>query len=233
MKKLASLTLALFLMTGTAFADSPKDAPKEADAQPSKSLPAKPAVTKSSAEIAAEVEELRQVLQSQQEQLQLLKEELSKRDKQIEEAREAAASANSRASEASVKATEAVATSAELKSTTTALHSTVSNLEASNAAVVNAKANAAGQAAPAEDKGPTTIRFKGVNITPADSSKPPLSTANALKARTSTRISTRSHTAEIRLGKLSEMNLTARQSRLSMLFDGKVGDNETLRLLRS
>jgi hypothetical protein len=223
MKKLASLTLALFLMTGTAFADSPKDAPKEADAQPSKSLPAKPAVTKSSAEIAAEVEELRQVLQSQQEQLQLLKEELSKRDKQIEEAREAAASANSRASEASVKATEAVATSAEVKSTTTALHSTVSNLEASNAAVVNAKANAAGQAAPAEDKGPTTIRFKGVNITPGGFIE--AATVNrqrALSADINTPFNSIPYGGNS-LGKLSEMNLTARQSRLSMLFDGKVG----------
>jgi hypothetical protein len=224
MKKLASLTLALFLLTGTAFADSPKDAPKEADAQPAKSLPAKPAVTKSSAEIAAEVEELRQVLQSQQEQLQLLKEELAKRDRQIEEARETAASANSRASEASVKATEAAATSAELKSTTTALHSTVSNLEASNAAVVNAKSNAAaGQGAPAEDKGPSTIRFKGVNITPGGFIE--AATVNRQRAESAdinTAFTGIPYPANA-TGKLSEMNLTARQSRLSLLIDTKVG----------
>ncbi len=143
MKKLAALTLSLFLMTGIAFADSPKDTPKDtpketpkaADAQPAKNAPAaKPAAVKTNAEIAAEMEELRQALQAQQEQLQLLKEELAKRDKQIEEAREAAASANSRATEANVKATEAATTSAEVKSTETALNTSVANLEASNAA---------------------------------------------------------------------------------------------------
>ena len=47
MRKLASLALSLFLMTGTAFADSPKDspkdAPKEAAATPAKASAATPA----------------------------------------------------------------------------------------------------------------------------------------------------------------------------------------------
>jgi hypothetical protein len=42
MKKLATLTLSLFLVSGTAFADTPKDA----DAQPSKAQPAKPKAAK-------------------------------------------------------------------------------------------------------------------------------------------------------------------------------------------
>ena len=78
MKKLAALTLSLFLTSGIAFADSPKDA----DAQPAK--PARPGKAKESGKtdksdsaIAAEIEELRQTLQSQQEQLTLLKEELA------------------------------------------------------------------------------------------------------------------------------------------------------------
>src|SRR6266436_4159307 len=113
MKKLAALTISMFLVSGTAFADTPKDA----DAQPAKGAqPAKPKAAKkaenSNAAIAAQLEELRQTLQSQQEQLQLLKEELAKRDRQIDEAREAAAAANARAAEASTKATEAVNTTA-------------------------------------------------------------------------------------------------------------------------
>lgn len=224
MKKLASLSLALFLLTGTAFADSPKDSPKDApktaDAQPTKAAPpSKLAAEKTSAEIAAEVEQLREALQSQQEQLQLLKEELAKRDRQIEEARETAASANSRASEATVKASEAVATSAELKSTTTALNSTVSTLAASNASLVNGSS----QAPAAEDKGPSTIRFKGVNITPGGYIE--AATINRQRA-----VSGDINTPFTGIpfpgnatGKLSEMNFTARQSRLSMLFDTKVG----------
>jgi hypothetical protein len=231
MKKLAALTLLLFLTTGAAFADSSKDTPKEADAQPAKTATAaKPAPAKSNAEIAAEMEELRQALQAQQEELQLLKEELAKRDRQIEEAREAAAAANSRATEASVKATEAAATSAEVKTATSALNSSVANLESSSAAanapVANATVATSGGQGNAEEKGPLTIRYKGVNITPG----------GFLAAETVNR--QRAESADINtqfngipygdsgVGKLSEMNLTARQSRLSMLFDSKVGETK-------
>ncbi|MGB2675609.1 MAG: hypothetical protein WAN12_00820 [Candidatus Acidiferrum sp.] len=227
MKNFAALTLSLFLTTGAAFADSPKDTPKKADAQPAKSAAAaKPATSKTSAEIAAEVEELRQSLQAQQEQLQMLKEELAKRDRQIEEAREAAAAANSRATEANVKASEAAATSAEVKTTTTALNSSVASLASSNAAAVNAAAVATGDQKPAEEKGPTTIRYKGVNITPG----------GFIAAETVNR--QRAESADINtpfnaipyggnaVGKMSEMNLTARQSRLTLMADTKVGDTK-------
>ena len=227
MKKLASLTLSLFLLSGPAFADSPKDTPKDADAQPAKSAAAaKPATAKTSAEIAEEVEELRQALQAQQEQLQMLKEELAKRDRQIEEAREAAATANSRASEANVKANEAAATSAEVKTTTAALNSSVASLAASNAAAANAAVAATGGQGGTENKGPATIRFKGVNITPGGFIE--AATVNRQRAE-SADINTAFNSIPYSgnsTGKLSEMNLTARQSRLSLLFDSKVGDTK-------
>jgi hypothetical protein len=231
MRKLASLALSLFLLTGTAFADSPKDTPKDSPKDAPKeaaATPAKPAaanaLTKTNAELAAQMEELRQALQAQQEQLQMLKEELSKRDRQIEEAREAAASANARASEANTKAVEAVTTSAEVKSTATALNSTVATMAASNAAVVNsAVGTTSGQQTGSEEKGPMTIRFKGINITPG----------GFIEAATVNR--QRSESADINsqfngipypgnsLSKVSEMNFSARQSRLTLLLESKVG----------
>jgi hypothetical protein len=223
MKKLAALILSLLLSTGAVFADSPKDSPKETDAQPAKTTTAKPAMAKTNAEIAAEMEELRGALQAQQEQLQMLKEQLAKRDREIEEAREAAASANSRATEATVKANEAVATSTEVKSTTTALNTSVANIAASNAAAVHGSAAQASGQASDEGKGPTTIRFKGVNITPG----------GFIEAATVTR--QRAQSADINspfnsipysansLGRLVETNFTARQSRLSLLADTKIG----------
>lgn len=224
MKKLASLTLSLFLLSGPVFADSTKDTPKGADAPPAKAAAtAKPETAKTSAEIAAEVEELRQVLQAQQEQLQMLKEELAKRDRQIEEAREAAALANSKATEANVKASEAAATSAEVKTTTTALNSSVASLASSNAAAVNAVA-ATGGTGDAEEKGPTTIRFKGVNITPGGFiAAETVNRQHAESADINTQFNGIPYPANA-TGKLSEMNLTGRQSRLSMLFDAKVAD---------
>ena len=226
MRKLASLALSLFLLTGTAFADSPKDSPKDAKKEAA-ATPAKPAAasaaTKTNAELAAQMEELRQALIAQQEQLQMLKEELAKRDRQIEEAREAAASANARATEANTKAVEAVTTSAEVKSTATALNSTVANLAAGNAAVANSAAlTARGDQKADEDKGPLTIRYKGVSITPG----------GFVAAETSSRQRTAS--ADVNtpftgipypgnaLSKVSENNFTGRQSRLSMLIEGKL-----------
>jgi len=163
MKKLAALTLSLFLTSGIAFADSPKDsdaaATKKTSSEKAKETPSS---DKSNSAIAAEIEELRQTLQSQQEQLQLLKEELAKRDRQIDEAREAAAAANSRATEASVKAGEAVATSSAARSAS-ATSNTVVASKAGDPIV--AQQGPEPQAKPAEE-GPSTIRYKGVSLTP-------------------------------------------------------------------
>ena len=167
MKKLAALTLSLFLISGTAFADSPKDTPKEADAQPAKTATAaKPAPAKSNAEIAAEMEELRQALQAQQEQLQLLKEESAKRDQQIEEAREAAAAANAHAAEASTKATEAVNTTAEVKATAASLTSTVSDLKASSVAPEASSGQKTDVTSPGDQVSPLQLKVGSAYITP-------------------------------------------------------------------
>jgi hypothetical protein len=221
MKKLAALLLSLFLSTGAAFADSPKDSPKEADT--AKTTPAaKPASVKSNAEIAAEMEELRQALQAQQEQLQMLKEELAKRDRQIEEAREAAASASSRATEASVKANAAVATSKEANT----LDASVGSISAGNAAAVNASSAVPAGQGGAEEKGPTTIRFKGVNITPGGFIEAATVTRQrALSADINTPFNSVPFTANS-LGHLTETNFTARQSRLTLLVDTKLGETK-------
>jgi hypothetical protein len=228
MKKLAALTLSLFLSLGTAFADSPKDTPKDtpkADAQPAKTAPAaKPTTTKSNAEIAAEMEELRQTLQAQQEQLQMLKEELAKRDKQIEEAKEAAASANSRATEASVKATEAVTTSAEIKSTTSALNTTVASMAAAQPAVNSAElGTAAGGQGGAEEKGPLTLRYKGVNITPGGFlAAETVWRSHAMSGDIATPFNQDPFTAAD-VQHLNENAFSGRQSRLTLLIEGKAG----------
>jgi hypothetical protein len=223
MKKLAALTLSMFLVSGTAFADTPKDA----DAQPAKAQPAKPKAAKkadkSDAAISAQLEELRQTLQSQQEQLQLLKEELAKRDRQIDEAREAAAAANARATEASTKATEAVNTTAEVKSNAVALNSTVSDIRASNEVLKTTVDKEQADAKKASEDGPTTIKYKGVSITPG----------GFIAAETTYR--QRAESADINtqlngtpypgnaLSKVSENVFSARQTRATVLAESKVG----------
>jgi hypothetical protein len=225
MRKLASLALSLFLLTGTAFADSPKDSPKDAPNEAA-ATPAKPAAasaaTKTTAELAAQMEELRQALIAQQEQLLMLKEELAKRDRQIEEARETAASANARATEANTKAVEAVTTSAEVKSTATALNSTVASMAASNAAVVNSSLTASGQGA-TEEKGPTTIRFKGISITPGGwIEAATVNRQRSISGDINTQFTGIPYPGNA-LSKVTEMNFSARQSRLTLLAESRVG----------
>ena len=148
MKKIAALALSLFLTTGITLADTPKDAdPKAAKPAAPKPKPASKA-EKAETVLAAEIEELRQAVQSQQEQLQLLKDELAKRDRQIDEARNAAAAANSRASEATAKATEAVTASAEVKEATSELNTSVAKLTTSKAEVANSQESQGGPASP-------------------------------------------------------------------------------------
>jgi hypothetical protein len=234
MKKLAALTLSLFLTSGMALADTPKDA----DPPPAKSAhPAKPEAAKKAektdANFAAELEELRQAMQAQQEQLQMLKEELGKRDRQIDAAREEAAAANARASEATTKATEAVNTTAEVKASEATLTSHVSDLAVSNDALKTSVATVAASSTTANgqggstDEGPATIRYKGISFTPG----------GFLAAETVTR--TRATSADINtpltgipfeaanLAHVSENNFTGRQSRVSMLAESKFGSVTT------
>jgi hypothetical protein len=224
MKKLAALTLSLFLVSGTALADTPKDAaPQPADAaKPAKPKAAKKA-DKSDSAIAAELEELRQSLQSQQEQLTVLKEELAKRDRQIDEAREAAAAANARAAEASTKATEAANTTAEVKSTAATLNSTVSSLKASTEVLKTTVATEQADAQKNMDEGPSTIRYKGVNITPGGFlAAETVYRTHATSGDIATPFTgTPFNSADI--AHVSENAFTGRQSRLSMLAQSKLG----------
>jgi hypothetical protein len=222
MKKLAALALSLLLTAGTAFADSPKDTPKESDAQPAKSsTAAKPASPKSNAEIAAEMEELRQALQAQQQEIQLMKEELAKRDREIEAAREAAAAANSRATDANAKAVEAVNATAEVKATQVSLDSTVNSLKTSNAAVNSSVSNMAGGQEKNSDE-PVAIRYKGITITPGGFvAAETVWRQHAASADINTPFNGIPYPGT-GLYQQAENNFTARQSRLSLLAESKI-----------
>jgi hypothetical protein len=224
MKKLAALTLSLFLVSGTALADTPKDA----EPQPAKaSAPAKPKAAKKTEKadsaIVVQLEELRQAVQAQQEQLQLLKEELSKRDRQIDEAREAAAAANAKAAEATSRATEAVNASAEVKSTTSTLNSTVSDLKASNEVLKTTVATEQDKEKKASEDGPPAIRYKGISITPGG-----FIAAETVFRSHATGADVNSTFTGIpypnsALSHISENVFSARQSRLFLLAESKVG----------
>src|SRR6266704_1754641 len=168
MKKLAAFALFLFLTTGLALADTPKEADAKAakTAEPAKPKAAKETV-KSDSRLAAEIEELRQAIQSQQEQLELLKGELAKRDRQIDEAREAAAAANARAAEANTKAAEAANSSAEVKTAAVTLTTPVSDLKASTEGLKTAvSAESAQTRGAGAETSPLQLHIGDASITP-------------------------------------------------------------------
>jgi hypothetical protein len=214
----------MFLISAPIFADTPKDSDAEAAkaGQPTKAKADKK-VEKSDSAIAAELEELRQTLQSQQEQLTLLKEELAKRDRQIDEAREAAAAANSRANEASVKASEAVTTSVAAKNASAAISSSAVASSAGEPVVAQQTHDPQDPKSKPTEDGPGSIRYKGVTLTPG----------GFIAAETVYR--TRAVSADINtpfnsipfggnsLSKVSEFNFTARQSRPTVLVETNIG----------
>lgn len=207
-QKLAALTLSLTLMTAPALAESPK----EADA------PAKPAAAKTSADVAEEVDELR-------EELQTLKEALAKRDKQIDDAQKMAAEANARAAAAIAKSAETNQNSApqDQKPATVAVNTPAANPPA---------AAPAPQPAPVpqvehHEEGPATIHFKGVGITPAGFlAGETVNRTHATGGDIPTAFTAIPFNGNS-LADVSEFAFSARQSRLSMLVEGKIA-NATL-----
>jgi hypothetical protein len=222
MKKLAALALSLFLISGTALADTPKDA----DAKPAQPVKAKAGKTaeKTDSAIAAELEELRQALRAQQEELQTLKEELAKRDHQIDETREAAAAANARAAEASSKATEAVNATAEVKGTEATLSTSVSALKASTEALKTSVATEQAEDKKAPENGPTSIRIKGVTITPGGFfAAETVFRTRAAVADDNTPFNSIPFPGSSQ-AKVTEFNASGRQTRPTLLVEGKGND---------
>jgi len=221
MRKTAAMILSLFLMSGIAFADTPKDD----DPQPAQTAktkkPAKKPAKSATAILAEQVEALRQSMEAQQQQIRQLQEELAKRDSQIGDAKSAAAAADAKASDAETKASALAASTAEVKTTTTTLSSDVSDLKLSNEAVKGAVQDTQKKIIAGES--PAAIHYKGITITPG----------GFLAAETVTR--TRATSGDINtpftgipfsaadLSRVNENVFSARQSRLSMLAQGKLG----------
>lgn len=221
MKKLAAVLLSLFLTAGTALADTPKDGDPQPAENAKTKKSTKPAAKSATAVLAEQVETLRKALEAQQEQLRQLQTELAKRDAQISDAKSAAAAADAKAAEANSKAEAASAGAAEVKTTTTTLSSDVSDLKLSSESLKGAVQDTQKKIIAGES--PSTIHYKGITITPGGF----LEAATVYRAHaTSGDINTPFTGIPFNaadLGHVSENNFTARQSRLSLLAEGKVG----------
>jgi hypothetical protein len=222
MRKTAAMILSLFLMSGMAFADTPKDDdPQPSQTAKTKKPAKKPAVKSATAILAEQVEALRQSMEAQQQQIRQLQDELAKRDAQIGDAKSAAAAADAKASEADAKASAAVSSTADVKTTTTTLTSDVSDLKLSNEAVKGAVADAQKKIIAGES--PAAIHYKGITLTPGGF----LEAATVYRTHATSGDINTPFTSEpfnaADIAHVSENNFSARQSRLSLLAEGKIG----------
>ena len=221
MRKTAAMILSLFLMSGTAFADTPKDG----DPQPAQTAKTKkstkPAAKSATAVLAEQVEALRQSLEAQQQQIKLLQEELARRDAQIGDAKSAAAAADAKATDASAKVAAIASSTAEVKTTTTALSSDVADLKLGSDALKGAVQDTQKKIIAGES--PSAIHYKGITITPGGFfAAETVYRTRAASADDNTPFTGIPFPAND-LSKVSEFNFGGRQTRLSLLAEGKLG----------
>jgi hypothetical protein len=222
MRKTAAMILSLFLMSGIAFADTPKDDdPQPAQTAKTKKPARKPAKS-ATAILTEQVEALRQSMEAQQQQIRQLQEELAKRDTQIGDARSVAAAADAKATEADAKASAVASSTAEVKTTTTTLSSDVSDLKLSNEAVKGAVQDTQKKIIAGES--PATIRYKGITITPGGFlAAETVFRSHATSGDINTPFTGIPYPGNS-LSRVSENNFSARQSRLTLLAEGKLAD---------
>ncbi len=222
MKKIAAVVLSLFLTAGTAFADTPKDG----EAQPAENAKttkkaARAPVKSATAILAEQVETLRKALEAQQQQLKQLQDELARRDAGIGEAKSAAAAADAKAVEANSKAEAASAGTAEVKTTTTALSSDVADLKLGTDSLKGAVQDTQKKIIAGES--PVAIHYKGITITPGGFFAAETVYRNrAISADDNTPFTAQPYPGNS-LAKASEINFAGKQTRLSLLAEGKVG----------
>lgn len=180
-------------------------------------------VTASEASVASQLQELRDMLASQQRQIQQLQTQLAARDQQIQQAQQSAADANAKATEAASKATEAQTANNDANTQVASLKETVTSLKANDQSISDSIKSEQRKVNDAVES-PTTLRFKGITISPTGSfiAAETIWRQRGLAADENTPFSSIPFNGA-QNGNLSEFNASGRQSRIALLAEGKVG----------
>ena len=182
----------------------------------------KPPKKKAAAITAADVQELKDALQAQkaalaqqQQQIQQLQDQLRQRDQAVQQSQTAASDAASKADAAQAAATQQQQSVTELKSDVTDLKS---NMASTVVTVQDAQ-----KGIKAATESPTALHYKGITITPGGFvAAETVSRQRGTASDINTSFNSIPYPGNA-LDHISENNFTARQSRFSMLAEGKVG----------
>lgn len=132
---------------------------------PAKTTRRRSAAATTSADIAAQLRQLKQALDAQQEQIKQLSQQLQSRDQQLQQLQQQVNQSQSAAKEAKSKADAAASQSSEQQQTVTSLKSDVADIK-SNVTNVAVAQREARKNIDQVLESPIAIRYKGVNITP-------------------------------------------------------------------
>jgi len=207
MKRVLAVALSCVL-TASAFA-APQATSADTPKKTRKSSAAKPAAV-----TAEQLREIKSALDAQQQQIQTLQQQVQSRDQQIQQLQQRLDQNQAAAQDAQAKADTASSTASRLQTDVTDM-----KMNATSAALTLQETQKQVKEA---SEHPTSIHFKGITLTPG----------GFIAAETTNR--SRATSGDINtpftgipyngnsLSKLSEFNFSARQSRLSLLAEGKL-----------
>jgi hypothetical protein len=179
------------------------DAAKSAESNKGEKEP-----TREASPVEIELHQLRDLLESQAQQLQAQSEQLRQQQQKMQALEE--------------ELRRAVTTTAEVKSTAVSLNSKVSDLKVSNEALKTTVATEQAEAKKATEEGPTTIKLKGINITPGGFfAAETVYRQRAASADVNTPFTGIPFTGNS-LSRVSEFNASGRSSRITLLAEGKI-----------
>jgi hypothetical protein len=181
-------------------------------------------VRKGSEESATEreIHELREQMLNQQAQIDALKQLLADRDAKLTTAAQDAQAANATAAAATVQ-TQSVSSSVQANAeAVTALHATVADLQTSNAGLAQTISDTKKDLTD-KIESPTTLHYKGITVTPvAFFAFENVYRTRSLNSDINTPFNTTPYPGAAE-AHTSELNFSARQSRLGALFEGNTG----------
>jgi hypothetical protein len=184
----------------------------------------KKAGAKSDPAITNQLNEMKQVLDAQQQQIRQLADQLQSGNQQIQQLQQKLDQALTAATQAQNKAESADSHASQQNDAVVSLKNDVADLKGNNTSTALALQET--QRAAHEAESPAAIHYKGITITPGGFvAAETVTRTRAASSDINTPFTGIPYTANA-LSKVAESSLTARQSRLSLLGEGKIGNTK-------
>lgn len=216
MKRVLTFALSLAL-AGSLFAAEP---PQDSSAPAAKGTTKKTSAKKSAPTVSSQLSELKQAIEAQQQQIQALSQQVQNRDQHIQQLEQRLDQSQATAAQAQAKADAAASQTAEESQTVSSLKSDVTDLK-SNATSVALSLQDTQKNLRDQFESPAAIHFKGITLTPGGFLAGESVYRNHALGAEATPFNSLNYPGSGQ-NRISEFFGSGRQSRISMLAEGKV-----------